>query len=99
MDPAGRNVGKSQERYKRYFDRKVRCKQTVTKNDPVFADKHPQSEKRQTEQLYGLSRSKLLPKPDGPSQSVFCDGHSVKIREEGIPNTIINRQKDCGAKL
>lgn len=87
-DKAGRSLSKAQEKYKRYFDQKVRFAPTITSNDLVFVDKLPPSAKTQAEQMSGIPRSKLLPKSDGPYPVICCDGHTVTIREDGIQNTI-----------
>lgn len=50
-DKTGQNLIKYPERYKRYFDRKVRFSLTVMADDLVFVYKPPPSAKTQAEQL------------------------------------------------
>lgn len=61
---------------------------TFTTGESVFVDKPPPSSKTEAELFSGSPRAMLLPKTTGRFQLISSDGHKVKIREDGIPNTV-----------
>jgi len=84
----GRKLTKAQQRYKKYFDRKVRHVPTFATGDYVYVDKPPPSAKTKAEVLADAPRSKLLPKSEGPFPVLTSTGHTITIRQDGVANTI-----------
>lgn len=76
------------QRYKHYFDRKVRLTPKVTPNYLVFVDWPLPSANKQAKLLSGLPRSNGMAKYDSPYTVICCDSQAVTIRKHGIQNTI-----------
>lgn len=61
-----KKLNKSQDAYKRYFERNVRFVLSFDPGHTVFVEKPPRYTKTEGERIADLPPSKLLPKTDGP---------------------------------
>lgn len=84
----GKKFSKAQQRYKRYFNKKVLVTPNFRVGESWFLERPPENALSQSKRLAGEEKSKFLPKVTGSFKVLADNRDTVTIYYKGITNTI-----------